>query len=46
MKGERREALVQMIDWAPTLLNYFGQKVPEDMQGKDLAETVAQGTKR
>ncbi len=45
VKGERREALVQMIDWAPTLLNYFGQKVPEDMQGKDLAETVARDKK-
>ena len=45
VKGERREALVQMIDWAPTLLNYFGEKVPEDMQGKDLAETVARDKK-
>ena len=40
VKGEKRNALVQMIDWAPTLLGYFGQPVPPDMQGGDLAATV------
>ena len=29
-----------MIDWAPTLLSYFGKKVPGDMQGHDLADTI------
>ncbi len=42
--GERREALVQMIDWAPTLLRYFDQEVPEDMQGHDLAQTIVHDT--
>ncbi|MSS37215.1 sulfatase [Clostridium porci] len=40
IKGEKRQALVQMIDWAPTLLSYFGKKVPGGMQGHDLADTI------
>lgn len=39
-KGERRQALVQTIDLAPTLLEYFGQPIPKDMQGRPLRETV------
>ena len=39
-KGERREALVQTIDLAPTLLEYFNQPIPKDMQGKALKQTV------
>ena len=39
--GERREALVQMIDMPATLLEYFGVARPADMQGAVLAETVA-----
>ncbi|MFI1912801.1 sulfatase/phosphatase domain-containing protein [Nocardia sp. NPDC020380] len=31
--GEHREALVQTIDLAPTLLEYFGVARPADMQG-------------
>ena len=34
--GERRKALVQTIDLAPTLLSYFGVPIPPDMQGHDL----------
>ncbi|MEV4897165.1 sulfatase-like hydrolase/transferase, partial [Nonomuraea sp. NPDC055795] len=34
--GERREALVQTIDLAPTLLEYFGLDRPADMQGIPL----------
>lgn len=45
IKGKRRQSLVQMIDWAPTLLHYFGKKIPEDMYGKDLEETIAKDTK-
>lgn len=41
VEGERRKALVQTIDIAPTLLSYFGVPVPPDMQGHDLAATVA-----
>jgi arylsulfatase A-like enzyme len=43
-QGERRSSLVQTIDLAPTLLDYFGVPIPPDMQGKPLAETVAQDT--
>ena len=39
--GERRKALVQTIDLAPTLLSYFGVPIPPDMQGHDL-QTVLQ----
>lgn len=35
-KGERRNALVQTIDLAPTLLDYFHVEIPKDMQGKAL----------
>ncbi|MDD5791347.1 MAG: sulfatase [Erysipelotrichaceae bacterium] len=38
--NETRNALVQMIDWAPTLLSYFQQPIPKDMLGKDLYETI------
>ena len=41
VQDDRRTALVQTIDVAPTLLNYFGVPVPADVQGHDLAETVA-----
>ncbi|GAA0399822.1 sulfatase [Paenibacillus motobuensis] len=39
-KAERRSSLVQMIDMAPTLLDFFGLQVPKDMTGKPLRETV------
>ncbi|MET8978073.1 sulfatase [Streptomyces sp. NPDC004539] len=35
-RGERREALVQTIDLAPTLLEFFGVERPADMQGVPL----------
>ncbi|MGW5648168.1 sulfatase [Saccharopolyspora sp. NPDC003752] len=34
--GERRQALVQTIDLAPTLLEYFGVDRPADVQGAPL----------
>jgi len=40
-KGERCEALVQMIDQPPTLLEFFGLPIPDDMQGIPLGETLA-----
>lgn len=40
-QGERRQSLVQAIDWAPTLLDLFGVDTPSDMQGKALRETLA-----
>lgn len=38
--GQRRDALVQTIDLAPTLLDYFGVEIPEDMQGAALPTTA------
>lgn len=43
-QGERRQSLVQMIDWMPTLLQYFGQPIPQDVQGKALDETIQRDT--
>ncbi len=40
VKNERRNALVQTIDIAPTLLDLFGVEIPKDMEGKPLKETV------
>jgi len=39
--GERRNALVQTIDLPATLLDFFGVRLPQDMQGKPLRDTVA-----
>lgn len=40
MMGRRREALVQSIDLAPTILEFFGVERPKDMIGKPLADTI------
>ena len=40
-KNERCDALVQMPDFAPTILDFFGMKPTKDMLGKVLADTVA-----
>lgn len=34
--GERRSSLVQTIDLAPTVLEYFGLDIPKDMQGRSM----------
>ena len=39
--GEHRKSLVQTIDLAPTLLEFFGVERPDDMQGVPLRETIA-----
>jgi arylsulfatase A-like enzyme len=39
--GVRRTSLVQMIDFAPTILDFFGLKPTPDMQGRSLRDTVA-----
>jgi hypothetical protein len=41
VKKERRNALVQTIDIAPTLLHFFGVDIPKDMQGKPLTGVIA-----
>lgn len=38
---ERRQALTQMIDIPPTILDYFGVTIPADMQGINLRESIA-----
>lgn len=40
-RDTRRGDLAQTIDIAPTLLRFFEQDVPEDMQGEDLAHPEA-----
>ncbi len=35
-KNTHRSALVQSIDIAPTILDYFGMEIPKDMLGKSL----------
>lgn len=42
--GRRRQSLVQTIDIAPTLLDFFGLPIPADMQGVPLGQTVADDT--
>lgn len=44
--GERRSALVQTIDLAPTLLDYFGVERPRDMQGRPLPTAADSPTRR
>lgn len=39
-KDIRSDALVQMIDWAPTLLKYFNLDATKDMMGQDLAPVI------
>ena len=38
--GERRGSLVQMIDWAPTLLEYYKIPVPKEMKGRPLRSVI------
>ena len=40
VRGARRQSLVQNIDWAPTLLEFFGVPRPKDMQGKPLKDVI------
>lgn len=40
-KGERCPPLVQTIDLAPTILEFFGVPLPRDMQGIPLKDAVA-----
>jgi arylsulfatase A-like enzyme len=44
IKGERRNALVQNIDLAPTLLDFFNVAIPEAMQGKPLKIVIESDT--
>ncbi|MBN9066584.1 MAG: sulfatase [Rhizobiales bacterium] len=44
VRGVGREALVQTIDFGPTVLDYFGLPLTPDMEGRPLARTVANDT--
>ncbi len=39
--GEHRSSLVQTIDLAPTILDFFGVDIPADMMGKPLSGVIA-----
>ena len=39
-RGETRRSLVQSIDIAPSILDFFGLPIPPDMVGKPLLETL------
>ncbi|MDF2964036.1 MAG: sulfatase [Paenibacillus sp.] len=43
-QGESRQSLVQTIDLAPTLLEFFNVDIPKDMQGKALRDTIERDT--
>ncbi|MCB0008994.1 MAG: sulfatase [Anaerolineales bacterium] len=42
--GERRQSLVQMIDFPATLLEFFAVALPEEMQGMPLRQTLVDDT--
>ena len=42
--GQHRRSLVQTIDLAPTLLEYFGVEIPRDMTGKPLCHVIHDDT--
>lgn len=41
VSGVHSDALVQTIDLAPTLLEFFNQPIPKDMLGKPLKDAIA-----
>lgn len=44
VKAVHRSSLVQLIDWAPTILHYFHVPIPEDMQGYSLHNVIMKDT--
>jgi len=45
IKNQRRSALTQTIDIAPTVLDYFNVEIPDTMEGKSLNNTYLDDTK-
>lgn len=43
--GQHRQSLVQMVDLAPTLLEFFGLDIPKDMEGKPLRQVMERDEK-
>ena len=44
LAGEKCNSIVQTIDLAPTLLEYFGMEIPKDMEGKPLKQVMDDDT--
>lgn len=44
-KTGRNDSLVQTIDLAPTVLEFFGLPIPKDMMGHPLKDVIAEGRK-
>lgn len=44
VKNEQRESLAQIIDWGPTLLDYFNCETTEAMTGRSLSGVVRDDT--
>ena len=42
--GVKRNSIVQTIDLAPTLLEFFGMEIPKDMEGKPLKQVMDNDT--
>lgn len=42
--GERRRSLAQIVDWGPTLLDFFGCAPPPDMTGRSLRGVLENDT--
>ncbi|MFV0353279.1 MAG: sulfatase [Oscillospiraceae bacterium] len=42
VQNQTRDTLVQTIDLAPTLLDYFGVELPKEMLGRPLGSAIAQ----
>lgn len=40
IQGERRSSIIQMIDWAPTLLDLFQISQPKEMNGASIRKTI------
>lgn len=40
LAGERRKSIVQTVDLPATLLEYFGQDIPKDMEGRPLRQVM------
>ncbi len=45
VKGERRNSLVQTCDLMPTILEFFGKEIPEDVTGHSLKPVIGRDEK-
>lgn len=40
IKDEGRSDIVQMIDWAPTILDFYSLDIPKDMEGRSIFDSI------